>query len=347
MNRTFLLLIFLLVNTLRSNGIAEDVEFKEPYLDRWTYPNNSTPGSRGMASVFANSSDWDRMGQFVLGFQTSEFIPTEKGSESYKVESITLTLVTPGEPSFQYDPTYDLFETYLSEDSDPGRPIELHGAGYRNDYSGEDFLSRNTPSFSGGLRTVYPLSWDEEGNELDVSGNVALAVESKPWAIGKIAGPEEGAYVNEENEVIFEIDLTDPDINEYVQNELNAGSLHFVLSSLHTANHQGGFVNFFTSDSPEHAFFKGYSPRMEIKYTIELSEPQVLETFAINEVQIHNNEITLSWNQIQGSEYVLQSSSDGIDWIDIHTQISNSDEEFSISLPKEARSNIYKVYKKE
>ena len=98
------------------------------------------------------------MGQFVIGFQTSEFIPKEKGAENYSIDSIRLTLITPAEPSFQYDPTYDLFETYTSEDSDPGRPIELHGAGFRNDYSGEDFLSRNTPSFSGGLRTVFPLS---------------------------------------------------------------------------------------------------------------------------------------------------------------------------------------------
>ena len=347
MNRTFLLILFLLVNIIRSNLIAEDVEFKEPYLDRWTYPNNSTPGSRGMASVFANSSNWDRMGQFVVGFQTSEFIPIEKGVNQYKVESITVTLVTPGEPSFQYDSTYDLFETYLNEDSDPGRPIELHGAGYRNDYTGEDFLSRNTPSFSGGLRTVYPLSWDDDGNELDVSGNVPLGVESKPWAIGKIAGPEEGAYVNEEKDVIFEIDLSDPNVNRYVQNELNAGSLHFVLSSLHTANHQGGFVNFFTSDSPEHAFFGGYSPRMEIKYTIEPSEPQVLENFAINSIQIRDNEITLTWNQLQGSEYVLQSSSDGNEWIDVHSQTANSDNQYSISLPKEQKSKLYKVLKKE
>ena len=82
-----------------------------------------------MASVFANSSNWTRMGQFVIGFQTSEFIPTEKGAENYSIDSIRLTLITPGEPSFQYDPTYDLFETYNGEDSDPGRPIELHGAG--------------------------------------------------------------------------------------------------------------------------------------------------------------------------------------------------------------------------
>jgi len=346
-NRTFLFLLFLLVNIIRSNLIAEDVEFKEPYLDRWTYPNNSTPGSRGMASVFANSSNWDRMGQFVVGFQTSELIPIEKGVNNYKIDSIKVTLVTPGEPSFQYDPSYDLFETYLNEDSDPGRPIELHGAGYRNDYIGEDFLSRDTPSFSGGLRTVYPLSWDDDGNELDVSGNVPLGVESKPWAIGKIAGPEEGAYVNEEKDVIFEIDLSDPNVNQYVQSELNAGSLHFVFSSLHTANHQGGFVNFFTSDSPEHAFFGGYSPRMEIKYTIEPSEPQVAENFAINSIQIRDNEITLTWNQLQGSEYVLQSSSDGNEWIDVHSQTANSDNEYSISLPKEKKSKLYKVLKKE
>jgi hypothetical protein len=86
---------------------------------------------------------------------------------------------------------------------------------------------------------------------------------------------------------------------------------------------------------------------MEIKYTIEPSEPQVIENFAINSIQIRDNEITLTWNQLQGSEYVLQSSSDGDEWIDVHSQTANSDNEYSISLPKEQKSKLYKVLKKE
>ena len=53
-----------------------------------------------MASVFANSENWDRMGQFVLGFDTSELIPTNIGADNYKIESIVITLITSGEPSF-------------------------------------------------------------------------------------------------------------------------------------------------------------------------------------------------------------------------------------------------------
>ena len=71
-----------------------------------------------MASVFATSSSWTRMGPCVVGCQTSEFIPPEKGVENYSIDSIKLTLITPGEPSFQYDSSYDLFETYTGEDSD-------------------------------------------------------------------------------------------------------------------------------------------------------------------------------------------------------------------------------------
>jgi len=327
--------------------IGENIEFKEPYLDRWTYPNNSTPGSRGMASVFANSSDWTRMGQFVIGFQTSEFIPKEKGADNYKVESIKLTLITPGEPSFQYDPTYDLFETYINEDLDPGRPIELHGAGFRNDYSGEDFLSRNTPAFSGGLRTVFPLSWDEEGAELDVSGNVSMEVESRPWAVGRIAGPEEGAYVNEEREMIFELDLSDINVNQYVRDELDAGSLHFVLSSLHTANHQGGFVNFFTKDSPEEEFFGGYAPRLEINYSL-IEEPVVAtDEVKINSIQAHDGTITISWNQFQGSLYTIQTSVNGRYWVDVHNQTADSNEDGLISLPMDQKKKLLRVIKKD
>ena len=347
MNRSYLIFLITIFAIIRSELIGENIEFKEPYLDRWTYPNNSTPGSRGMASVFANSSDWTRMGQFVIGFQTSEFIPKEKGAENYSIDSIRLTLITPAEPSFQYDPTYDLFETYTSEDSDPGRPIELHGAGFRNDYSGEDFLSRNTPSFSGGLRTVFPLSWDLEGNDLDVSGNVGLKVESRPWAIGKMAGPEEGAYVNEEIEMIFDIDLSDPNVNQYVRDELDSGSLHFVVSSLHTANHQGGFVNFFTKDSPEEEFFGGYAPRLEINYSL-IEEPVVAtDEVKINSIQAHDGTITISWNQFLGSLYTIQTSVNGRYWVDVHNQTADSNEDGLISLPMDQKKKLLRVMKKD
>ena len=287
------------------------------------------------------------MGQFVIGFQTSEFIPKEKGADNYKVESIKLTLITPGEPSFQYDPTYDLFETYINEDLDPGRPIELHGAGFRNDYSGEDFLSRNTPAFSGGLRTVFPLSWDVEGAELDVSGNVSMEVESRPWAVGRIAGPEEGAYVNEEKEMIFELDLSDINVNQYVRDELDAGSLHFVLSSLHTANHQGGFVNFFTKDSPEEEFFGGYAPRLEINYSL-IEEPVVAtDEVKINSIQAHDGTITISWNQFQGSLYTIQTSVNGRYWVDVHNQTADSNEDGLISLPMDQKKKLLRVIKKD
>ena len=347
MNRSKLLLLITFLVTTRSFSFGENIEFKEPYLDRWTYPNNATPGSRGMASVFANSSDWTRMGQFVIGFQTAEFIPKEKGAENYSIDSIRLSLITPGEPSFQYDPTYDLFETYTSEDSDPGRPIELHGAGFRNDYSGEDFLSRNTPSLSGGLRTVFPLSWDLEGNDLDVSGNVGLKVESRPWAIGKMAGPEEGAYVNEEIEMIFDIDLSDPNVNQYIQEELDSGSLHFVVSSLHTANHQGGFVNFFTKDSPEEEFFGGYAPRLELHYSL-IEEPVVATNeVKINSVQAQDGRITLEWNQSKGSRYTIQTSENGMDWIDVHNQTADSYSNGLISLPIDQKKKLFRVKKKD
>ena len=347
MNRSYLIFLITIFAIFRSELIGENIEFKEPYLDRWTYPNNSTPGSRGMASVFANSSDWTRMGQFVIGFQTAEFIPKEKGAENYSIDSIRLSLITPGEPSFQYDPTYDLFETYTSEDSDPGRPIELHGAGFRNDYSGEDFLSRNTPSFSGGLRTVFPLSWDLEGNDLDVSGNVGLKVESRPWAIGKIAAAEEGAFVDKEMEMIFDVDLSDPNVNRYIQRELDSGTLHFVLSSLHTANHQGGFVNFFTRDSPEEQFFGGYAPRLEINYSLIDEPPVVTGEVKINSIQAHDGSITISWNQFKGSIYNIQTSFNGKDWVDVQSQTADSSDDGLISLPMDQKKKLFRVMKKD
>ena len=327
-------------------SIGEVVEITEPYLDRWTYPNNATPGSRGMASVFANSENWDRMGQFVLGFSTTDFIPTDIGVDNYQIDSIVITLITPGEPSFQYDSTYDLFSSYLTEDLDPGRPIELHGAGFREDYTGEDFLSRDTPAFSGGLRTVFPFSWGDDGNEIDVSGNVGLEVESKPWSIGRISGPDEGDYVNEEVEVVFDLDLSNNKINRHLREGLDAGSLHFVLSSLHTANHQGGFVNFFTKDSPEEEFFGGYAPRLKIEYSANENPSRKDDSFALNSMQIKGDDVILSWDQVIGMEYVVQSSGNGIDWIDVRSEKASNDKIGAFSFRTDQKRKFFRVQQK-
>lgn len=346
MRRIQSIILICFIFSLRLVAIGEVIELPEPYLDRWTYPNNATPGSRGMASVFANSENWDRMGQFVLGFDTSELIPTKIGADNYQIESIVITLITSGEPSFQYDSTYDLFSTYLSEDPDPGRPIELHGAGFRENYKGNDFLSRNTPAFSGGLRTVYPLSWDENGEEIDMSGNVGLEVESDPWSVGRISGPDEGAYINEETEVIFDLDLSNDRVSQYLREGLDSGLLHFILSSLHTANHQGGFVNFFTRDSPEEEFFGGYAPRIKIEYSVNGDLSKDDDSFAIRSMQIGGGKVILSWDQVTGSEYVVQSSEDGTDWVNVRSEKASSDQRGSFSFSMDQRRKFYRVEKK-
>ncbi len=346
MRRIQSIILICFIFSIRLASIGEVIELSEPYLDRWTYPNNATPGSRGMASVFANSENWDRMGQLVLGFDTSDLIPTDIGADNYQIDSIVITLIASGEPSFQYDSTYDVFSTYLTEDSDPGRPIELHGAGFREDYTGDDFLRRNTPVFSGSLRTVYPLSWDDNGKVIDVSRNVELEIESEPWAVGRISGPDEGAYVNEETEVVFDLDLNNDRVNRYLREGIDSGSLHFVLSSLHTANHQGGFVNFFTKDSPEEEFFGGYAPRIKIEYSANENSFQMDSSFGINSMKSENDEVILSWDQETGSEYVVQSSENGTDWFDVRSEKATSNQGGAFSFSMDQRRKFFRVEKK-
>jgi len=310
-------------------------------MDRWMYGANASPGSRGMASVFADPGDWSRLGQFMVGFDLAEKIPKGKGMASYQISSIKLTLVTAGQPPFTYDATYDTVASYLGNDSDAGRPIEVHGVGYLEGYSGEDFLERRTPISSPDGRTAYPLSWDAEGTGRDVSQNVAGEFESRPWATGRVLGAEDGELVSEEKDVEFALELTDQRVIEYLQSAFNKGKLYLMISSLQDALQQGGtFVNFFTSDSQEEFFFGGYSPGLEVEYSI-IEIPQVPAP-EINSIEMNDGQLSLSWQQYGGFRYFLESSADCKSWTQLSEFVATEDELFSHALQV---SQLYRFYR--
>jgi hypothetical protein len=145
---------------LRSDAQAATVTLGAG-LDYFNYSNASFsgPGTVSSVPVFAtlNTPEEDRLGQMLLGFDTTSRVPSGRGAENYQISSIRLTLTNVNEGAFAYDPSYDSYRTYLPAsdplhlpDGDSGRPIEVHGVGFRNGYTRLSFSlsGTNTPGFS-------------------------------------------------------------------------------------------------------------------------------------------------------------------------------------------------------
>lgn len=239
---------------------AETVSI-EASFDRWNYPFNASPGSRLNGTIFGAVGDPsfdDHDAQILLGFETSG-IPTNA-----HVNAITVSLTTQTANSFEYDPTYDSYTTYtdLAADTDPGRPVELYGAGFRNGFlfpafgpstpgpvafeEAEAFVFGNPAAQ--GVRNAFMS--DYEGGPRDVSNNVEEGFENSPWAVGTILNLAAGAPVPINSLMQFELDLSDPDVLSYVQRGLGSGGLFFTVASMHssTQGSNAGIPSFFLGD---------------------------------------------------------------------------------------------------
>jgi hypothetical protein len=265
---------------------ADLASFQQPTLDRWMYPFNFSPGTRTIASTFGSvgTPGFDnRDAQFLVGFNTATLVPTGQGAANYRITSVRLTATDSG-GVFAYDPTYDAFATSLDPalDTDAGRPVEIHGAGFRNGYTGLGFGANDNlpPAFeerspfapAEGERNAFALGFDAAGNPRDVSRNVDEGFESDPWAIGTVAGLAPGAVVPADANLVFALDLTNPSILGYFQNALNDGALGLVITSMHEVE-QGSTVGtprFYTKENPLQDVASGtlVAPRLEVEYTI-------------------------------------------------------------------------------
>jgi hypothetical protein len=252
--RVGLILLFLLAVAPSANAATASVA-----LDRWMYPFAFTGGTRDLSPTFGavGTAGFDnRDAQFLIGFDTSATVPAGAGALSYQINSITVrTMVGPA--GFTYDPSYDSYRTYLpaadaefQADGDAGRPIELHGVGFRNGYTQFSFGANDDqpPGFEEsslfgtpgvGTRNAFALGFPSAGTGSDISSNVNDRIESHPWAIG--AAPiATGAVVPDNTTFSFAIDLTNADVRSYLQQGLNEGVLGFAITSMHEASQGGG-----------------------------------------------------------------------------------------------------------
>ena len=260
-----------------ANAMTHIVTWDPVEFDRWIYPFNGTPGFRNLASTFnaiGSAPAFDNKDAifFVAVDTASAGIPAGEGPSNYNAITIRVT-ATHFAGAFDYDPTYDPWQSYLDPtdpewavDSDAGRPIELYGVGFRNGYEsplavGASFQSgppgyeenetfcAGCPSGQGqGVRNIFPYDPSVPDPEGDASNNVARfpplvgsSFDTVPFAIGQSTSglspgdpvPQGVNGVRAGETFEFIVDMANPDILAYVQESLDEGVLAFAISSMH------------------------------------------------------------------------------------------------------------------
>lgn len=273
---------------------------REAEFDRWNYPFNQTPGTRGIASTFgavgAPGFD-DRDAQFLLGFDTADAgVATGRPLSDYQIHSLSVT-VTHSTGAFAYDPTYDP----IAGDSDAGKPIVLTGAGLRGGLDAFTFGSGTSTAYGEGSlfgdhgptpfapdagdRSAFAAGFDQGGDLIDISNNVTQGLDINPWAVGQTSVAA-GAFVPEATSgsspgATFTFDLAgallDDDIRGYLQQGLADGGLFFTVSSLHATTLAGGNIPmFYTADNADAA---AVAPQISFDVTV-VPEPVSAATVA-------------------------------------------------------------------
>lgn len=312
-----------------------------PAADRWMYSFNSTPGSRTIASTFsalpnAGGVD-DRFGQFLLKYNTVEAgIPAGLGAENYRPVKLVLTAVLGPSENVLFDSTEDSRLTFgpaATVDLDPGRPLELHGTGFRGGFSASTFLENSAfgSSLPGG-RSAYALGFTPTGVARDVSQNVSLGFDAQPWAIGKIfikpAGESAymelaaGAPVPTYARAVFEVDLSLPGVADYVRQSLHQGFIWFSVTSLHSVTQQAveGYPSFFTKENPEQVLFADVAATLLIEWSLPLE----IRSFSRDPA---SGMVHLDWNAAPGYIYQVESC------VDLASPVWTRHEPFSTASP--------------
>lgn len=273
---------------------ADQYVFDTPSDDRWHYPFNFTPGIRPKASCFgATGEDGfnDRDGVLIIAWDTSGQIPTGRGPGVYDIRSLTVRLTNESGAEYEVDLTRDKWFTFdvngdgtvnadgiprgqpgdmdgESDDADPGRPVELFGAGFGpftsfatwNEFtfyegsSGKDNMPRDPFPFVFQRRTVDMLHCEDNVAGLH-NGNLPNPVESftpRPWAIGNPIDYSPGQQPTPFT-VVFEVNLSQSRnrVRWYFQEQLDQGRIILIVTSMAETIKMGGpagFPSFFTKE---------------------------------------------------------------------------------------------------
>ncbi len=230
-----------------------------PDMDRWVYPFNENTGTSVRAPLFAapNLPGFDdRDAEMLVRFDTSASITPGLAPWRYFVTTAVFQATISEGDRFLYDPTLDSLETSFATDdpdfvldTDPGRAVELFGAGYRPPFG----LVANPPMgvlafeeaspFGGapvvppaqGSRFVVPLAFDGAGQSVDVSNQVRQKIDLGPIAVGVSADATPGQLVPTGATFVFDIDTAAPGVEAYIAESLSVGRVSLLAASLHPA----------------------------------------------------------------------------------------------------------------
>ena len=261
-----------------------DALFDVPELDRWMYPFNGTPGSRRTFSVFGSDREvptqFDaRDGQVIVAFDTDLLIPSGGGANGYVITRAELTMQVSNDRVFQHDPTPDPWTCFLPSsdarrtvDADAGQPIEVFGVGFRGGWNAASFLEASPYANAGssflapGVRNAFAAQVDADGVPSDVSNNPRESFQARAFGTGSIAGLAAGAAVPVDSIMRFPIDVSDPGIQRYLVQGLDAGRLFLAVSSLAFVQQQGGaFPSFYSKENAFVQFGLAQAPRLRIE----------------------------------------------------------------------------------
>lgn len=232
------------------------VDFDQPSIDKNGYPHSSQGGGLNpTAFIFGAVGDADsddRQAQFFNRFQTSGIVPSGQGFANYHILSATFTVsIAPNAADLIiFDGSPDSYTTYNPDgtpfnDPDPGRPIELFGAAFRGGLLKEQVVENTSYSMTGkGTRRIYATDFQVgaslNGTNRDVSNNVGNTFNPVPFAIGQVALADlnPNNTMKEDANVVFTLDLLNPDVLRYLQLSLDAGSIDLIVSSLHKSSQE-------------------------------------------------------------------------------------------------------------
>lgn len=202
----------------------------------------------------ANSGVDTRMSQEIVGWQTASLVPANQTATRYLIKRCQVTLTVNDGGTFVFDPTHDVYQTFLDTnnpayrpDTDTGLPVEMFGVGYRNGYNAISF--GQSPAFGSGApggRNAYAVGWGTNGVFVDVSNNFGKTnsdmpvFEAWPFAVGQVTNVAPGQPVPGASKMFFDLDVTSPAVVTYLQNSLDGGMLNFAVSALHPVFGMGG-----------------------------------------------------------------------------------------------------------
>ena len=222
-----------------------------------------------------------------------------------------VTLTISADRAFVYDPTYDSFLTYTTNqpgsklDHDPGRPVELYGVGFRGGYDAASFKEDspygplgaiNSGTISIGTRNAYAAMFDTNGTLIDIANNVGQTnsswtnapFEVTPWAVGVTTNAAPGELVPADSKFVFDVNLNDPLIAGYLRAALDAGRIRLMVSSLSPATQvtPGGTAN----------GGSGAYPQWATKKNLLFDPPQIeLEGIVISNADTDNDGLPDDW----------------------------------------------------